>query len=311
VSAPPELSVVIPTYRRPDALARTLAALERQTLDPLRFEVIVVDDPVEDDSAAVESVVASASRPYAARRLSRERRGVSPARNAGWRAARAGVVLFIGDDILLAPEALEEHLRHHREEPDERIGVLGSVVWARELRVTPFMRWLEQGIQFDYGHLPGDEASWAHFYTSNVSVKRSMLARVEGFDEERFPFLYEDLDVGWRMASEGLRLRYSRRASGEHLHQTSLQEWRRRMAATARAEHTWIALHPELEPPYFHDRFSRALAGRPGSRVAARATGLVPRRLPLVGERVWNSADRYFSRLLGPAFLEAWERAGH
>jgi GT2 family glycosyltransferase len=301
----PELSVVIPTYRRRDALPRTLAALERQTVAPDRFEVIVVDDPDEDDPAAVTEIVNADARPFAARQLHRARPGVSAARNAGWRAADSPLVAFIGDDIMLAPEALAEHLACHAREPDERVGMLGPVVWARELKVTPFMRWLEEGIQFDYRSLPGEEASWAHFYTSNVSVKRSMLERVRGFDEERFPFLYEDLDVGYRMAAHGFRMVFNRRAIGEHLHVTRLEDWRARMAATARAERTWVELHPEL-PAYFHDRFAEAAAGPRGSRLAALAIGLVPKRAPVVGRRLWASADRWFSRRLAPAFLDAW-----
>jgi GT2 family glycosyltransferase len=302
----PDLSVVIPTYRRPDALPRTLAALERQTTPPDRFEVIVVDDPEDDDSAAVAEIVRAPSRPFATRHLSRAKFGVSAARNAGWRAAGAPLVAFIGDDILLAPDALERHLAAHAREPDAAVGMLGLVVWARELRITPFMRWLEEGIQFDYRSLPGDEASWAHFYTSNVSVKRSMLERVGGFDEERFPFLYEDLDVGYRMAEHGFKLIFDRHAVGEHLHQTTLDAWRGRMAATADAERNWVELHPEL-PAYFHDRFAEAAAGPPGSALAARAIGLVPRRTRVMGERVWTSADRYFSRELAGPFLAAWE----
>jgi GT2 family glycosyltransferase len=253
----------------------------------------------------VAQIVAAESWPFQARHLHRARRGVSAARNVGWRAAESHLVAFIGDDILLEPTALEEHLRAHEREPDEGVGVLGPVIWARELRVTPFMRWLEEGIQFDYRSLPGDEASWAHFYTSNVSVKRSMLERVGGFDEERFPFLYEDLDLGYRMAAHGFRMIYNRRAVGEHLHRTRLDDWRGRMSATARAERVWVELHPEL-PAYFHDRFERALAGPRGSAIAARATSLVPRHAPWMGRRVWESADRWFSRQLAPTFLDAW-----
>ena len=58
-----ELSVVIPTYRRRDALPRTLEALERQTIGPDAFEVIVVDDPLEDDSAAVAALLGADARP--------------------------------------------------------------------------------------------------------------------------------------------------------------------------------------------------------------------------------------------------------
>jgi hypothetical protein len=132
-----------------------------------------------------------------------------------------------------------------------------------------------------------------------------MLDRVGGFDEDRFPFLYEDLDVGYRMAAHGFRMIYNRDALGEHLHETRVEEWRTRMAATARAERTWVRLHPEL-PAYFHDRFRAAAAGPPGSPLAARAIGLVPRRARVVGPRVWASADRYFSRELATPFLEAW-----
>lgn len=298
----------MPTFRRRDALPRALGALERQTLPADRFEVIVIDDPMDDDAVAVAKCVQADSRPFKVRQFSRRRSGVSAARNVGWRAARAELVTFIGDDILLRPQALEEHLRCHRRQPDEHIGVLGAVVWASQIRVTAFMRWLEEGIQFDYRSLSGDEATWAHFYTSNVSVKRSMLERVGGFDEQRFPFAYEDLDVGYRMARHGFRMIYNRRAVGEHLHETRLEDWRARMADTARAERAWVTLHPEL-PAYFHDRFAAAAEGRPGSRLAARAISFVPRRLPGLGKRVWASADRWFSRELGRSFLEAWDGA--
>jgi len=301
-----ELSVVIPTYRRRDALPRTLDALAAQTLPAERFEVIVVDDPVEDDPAAVGDCIQPDRRPFAVNQLSRARRGVSAARNAGWRAARGALVMFIGDDILLRPAALEEHLRCHEREPDERVGVLGPVLWSPEIRVTAFMRWLEQGIQFDFRSLSDGEATWTHFYTSNVSVKRSMLAAVDGFDEERFPFLYEDLDIGYRMAARGFRMIYNRRAAGEHLHETSLDDWRDRMVATARAERAFVNRHREFVP-YFHDRFRAAMDGPPGSRLAARAIRFVPERAPFVGPRIWASADRYFSRELAPSFLEAWE----
>src|SRR4051812_1377856 len=226
----PELSVVIPTYRRRDALPRALDALARQTVSPDRFEVIVVDDPVDDDSEAVAALLEPGRRPYPLRHLHREARGVSPARNAGWRAAEGRLVMFIGDDILLRPDALAEHLAVHERHPENEAGVLGRVEWASELRVTPFMRWLEHGIQFDYVSLHGAEAPWTHFYTANISLKRVMLERIGGFDEERFPFLYEDLDVGRRLSVHGFRLLYNPAALGEHLHHTGIEEWRRRMA---------------------------------------------------------------------------------
>ena len=42
----PDLSVVIPTYGRPECLKRALEGLVRQTGSDLRYEVLVVDDEV-------------------------------------------------------------------------------------------------------------------------------------------------------------------------------------------------------------------------------------------------------------------------
>ena len=43
-----------------------------------------------------------------------------------------------------------EHLSWHARYPQREVGVLGLVRWADELRVTPFMRWLERGVHFDF-----------------------------------------------------------------------------------------------------------------------------------------------------------------
>jgi len=305
----PEISVVVPTYRRRDALSRTLAALERQSVAGEAFEVLVVDDAVEDDSAAVAAVLGAERRPFALHQLHRDARGVSAARNAGWRAAAARLVMFIGDDILLAPDALAEHLAWHGKHPEDEFGVLGRVEWASELRVTPFMRWLERGIQFNYPSLQGPEAPWTHFYTANISVKRAMLERIGGFDEVRFPFLYEDLDVGRRLSEHGFRLLYNRAAIGEHLHQTDVEEWRRRMAATAPAERRWVAAYPDM-PAWFHDIFEDAARRRRVPALAARLAARVPPPTPLIGPRAGAVTDLHFRQELAPAFLEAWRAAG-
>jgi GT2 family glycosyltransferase len=301
----PELSVVIPTYRRRDALPRTLEALGRQTVGPDAFEAIVVDDPVDDDSEAVAAAIRVDERAFEVRQLHREARGVSAARNAGWRAARCRLVMFIGDDILPAPGMLAEHLEWHHRHPEDEVGVLGRVAWAEELRVTPFMRWLERGIQFDYGSLHDSEAPWTHFYTSNVSLKRPMLERIGGFDEDRFPFLYEDIDAGRRLSEHGFRLLYNPAALGEHLHPTGLEDWHARMAATARAERRWVATYPDM-PAWFHDLFEAAERRPRVPALPARLAARVPEHTPLVGRLAGAVTDLHFRQQLAPAFLEAW-----
>lgn len=300
----PRLSVVIPTRDRPDVLRRCLERLERQDAD--RFEVVVVSD--RDEAEPHATVAAIGRRAYPVRHLVGSGPGASGARNAGWRAAVAPVVLFLGDDVLASKRLVGEHLRTHDEHPAREVAVLGRVDWARELRVTAFMRWLERGVQFDYDSIDGEEAGWGRFYTANASVKRELLEAVGGFDEH-FPYLYEDLDLAKRMAAHGLRLLYRQRAHGEHLHAITLDSYRERMRVIAKMERRFVAKHPDAEP-YFRDLFVRAAERPPARGRGARLAAVVPRSLPWLGPRVWASADAFFAQQLAPSFLTAWDEAG-
>jgi hypothetical protein len=179
------------------------------------------------------------------------------------------------------------------------------VDWAAEIATTPFMRWLEHGIQFDYPAIEGDEASWFNFYTANISLPRALLEDAGGFDEQRFPFLYEDLDLGYRLDQRGFRLLYNRRATAEHLHPTSIDEWRRRMASIATAERRWVEHRPEM-PAYFHDKFEEAAKLPPSPGRTAPLLRFFGPGTPLVGPWAWAGADLYFRQQLAPAFLDQW-----
>jgi GT2 family glycosyltransferase len=296
-----KLSVVIPTFNRPDALPRTLDALTQQTLSTDEFEVVVVED------AKNEAPLPEVDPRLRLRTRRAQQPGVSYARNLGWQTAAYPVVLFLGDDIVPAAETLERHLALHDEHPGDDVGVLGHVQWARELKRTAFMVWLDHGIQFNYPSIRGREAGPGHLYTANVSLKRAALERVDGFDAERFPFGYEDIDLGIRLFENGFRLIYEPRASGEHLHEPDLDRWKARMRTQAIAERAWIERHPG-EEPYFHNRFSAALRlGPRRGRLGQALLPYVPRSAPFIGERVWENADVYFRQQLGRPFLDSWE----
>ncbi len=307
----PALSIVIPTLGRQHLLSRVLDRLGRQT-GAGDFEVLVVADAQERDLDALDAVVAARS--FHVRRIAAGRAGASAARNAGWRAASAPVVLFLDDDVLPEPSLVAEHLDWHGRYPDEHIGVLGRVRWADELRVTTFMRWLELGIQFDYPRIVGIEAGWGRFYTANASVKRALIERAGGFEEERLPFGYEDLDLARRMEPLGFHLLYNRAAVAEHVHEMDLDYWRRRVARIAVSEREFVKIHPDV-PPYFFDMFRVAAASPPARGRGLRLARWVPKSLPWLGPRVWGSVDAFYRQALAAPFLAAWhsaaERAPH
>jgi hypothetical protein len=303
----PELSVVIATSGR-DSLRTALARLRHPGA-----EVIVVGG-VDCAPGLVEGIVADAA-PPGTRVLPSEYLGPTGKRELGWRAAGAPLVCFIDDDVLADPGLLDAHLAVHRAHPDPELAVLGRVRWAREIHVTPFMRWLERGPLFDYAALDAayaagvTDAGWGRFCTANISLKRELLERVGGFDTEHFDFLYEDVDLGKRLHEQaGLQLRYHPAASAEHLSRPDLPGWTARMAVLADAERRYVRCHPD-QPPFFHDFFLRAAARPPARGRGARLARLVPRETPWLGPQVWASAEAVWAQTLGAAFLQAWRAA--
>ncbi len=283
---------------------RVLDRLDSQTVRD-RFEVIVVIDAAESQVEKVQQAVGS--RTFPAQVVQASAPGVSAARNRGWRCARAPTLLFIGDDMLPDRSLVATHLAFHRRQPQPEIGLLGHVRWARELRVTPFMYWLEHGMQFDYPAIRRTDAAWWHFYAANASLKKRLIERVDGYDES-FRFGYEELELAVRLSEHGFKLCYEPRAVVEHLHKTSIESWQHRMRVVASAERQFIAKHAGMEP-YFKPLFEAAVAKPAARGRAARLVRVVPRGLPIIGPRVWGSADTYYRQQLAPAFLDAWAAA--
>jgi len=210
LSATPEFSVLLPTYNRADALHRTLSALEKQTVDMAVCEIIVVDDGSTDSTDRVLWKFSEKTDTRIFYALLKENGGPARARNIGLSMCRGRAVLILGDDIEPAASLLEKHLHFHREHPDEQDSMLGFVSFPKGLQPNSFMRWLAQDGRkyfFNYQDLEaGQLAGPLFFYTCNVSVKISLLNKSGWFDES-FPFAsHEDLELGYRLAENGMRL---------------------------------------------------------------------------------------------------------
>src|SRR3954453_20022322 len=90
----PRISVVVPTYRRPELLQRCLAALLRQNFARRDYEIVVVDDARSEYTRRQVEAIARVSPGMPRLRYVRAEAGRGPAvaRNCGWRAARAPLV---------------------------------------------------------------------------------------------------------------------------------------------------------------------------------------------------------------------------
>lgn len=117
----PALTAFMPAHNpRMEVLAWALDALRAQDLDPARWEFLMVDNASDPP---LEGRVDLAGLP-GARIVREERLGLTPARIAGFRAARGAVVVMVDDDNALAQDYLSNALALMESEP--RLGAVGG-----------------------------------------------------------------------------------------------------------------------------------------------------------------------------------------
>lgn len=206
------ISVVVPTFQRPDLLDRCLTALIRQEVDPATYEIIVVDDAnspetrqqVERWRQRIGGDVA-----LIARILPREEgqcqlpcrhtirylpvadsHGPAAARNLGWRAASGEIIAFTDDDCLPTPGWLKAGVNSFREGV---VGVSGRVI-------VPL-----SGIPTDY-ELNAERLAHSKFVTANCFYRRNALAAVGGFDERFATAWREDSDLMFTLLENNAKL---------------------------------------------------------------------------------------------------------
>ena len=243
----PAISIVIPTYDRRAILRKTLLGFASQTIPPETFEVIVVDDGSSDDTVAM---VRRWSTGFRIEVIAQAHGGANAARNAGIRAARADLVLITGDDMVPGPAFLETHLKFHERHPDARDAALGFIDWSPELTVTPFMRYIvapEGGQQFAFARLGDGLATHHYFYTSNVSLKRALLAAQPTLFDTDFTYpAYDDTELGYRLMRDGMRLHYVPQAVTYHHHEMTVTGFAHRQRMAGRMGVVFARKCPEL-----------------------------------------------------------------
>ena len=187
----PDVAVVVATRNRSDRLPALVAALERQTVDPARYEVLIVDDASTDDTPAVLQELTAAT-PLTLRTIRPPAHGGPAAgRNQGWRATRAAVVAFTDDDCLPAPGWLQAGLSALDGAPRVVVGRTmpppDQLARCRE----PFALYL-------------DVDNVRYFETCNVFYRRVDLLRSGGFDPRYRRPGGEDTDLGLRVTDLGV-----------------------------------------------------------------------------------------------------------
>jgi glycosyltransferase involved in cell wall biosynthesis len=241
----PHISIVIPTHNRSRPLRIALSALANQTIPSDQYEIIVVMDGDNDETAAV---VEEASCFLRLRRVELSRSGRAVARNRGAAAAHGKIICFLDDDMEASPGLLESHLRAHLETPG-RV-VLGYFPIdneaTSECSAAAFLRtWWNA--QFAAWSDPSHRFSFCDFCTGNVSLPKDLFERAGGFDES-FPAnsAGEDWEFGYRLIQLGVPFSFAKDAVSLHRCRPEWQYLLNRAAEEGRGHVVMTDRHPEI-----------------------------------------------------------------
>jgi GT2 family glycosyltransferase len=250
----PELTVIIPTRNRKKTLRQALESYAHQSVDPRKFDVIIVDDGSQDGTS---DDVASYCKdlPFKIALMKQPPGGPAKARNFAISQAQGDLVLITGDDIIPDGNLIQVHLDVHAKHPDPRVAVLGFVNWHPDLEITDFMTYITQidGHQFAYHHIADpNDVDFGYFYTSNVSLKTSFLRQNGQFSESFRYAACEDIELGYRLKQCGMRLVFVPEAIGYHLHPMDLESFSQRQFHVGQMMALLLHLHPgivDVPPP--------------------------------------------------------------
>ncbi|MBV8696035.1 MAG: glycosyltransferase [Ktedonobacteraceae bacterium] len=177
------VSVVVPTFKRPDLLERCLAALVTQNFDPTMYEIIIVDDAGSQETRHQVEHWSQQMQPYGYTirylPVTVVPHGPAAARNLGWHAAAGKVIAFTDDDCMPDVDWLKVGVAAFA---DGIIGASGRII-------VPLP---DEPTDYEYNAAQLEQSEFA---TANCFYRRDALALVGGFDERFTAPWREDSDL--------------------------------------------------------------------------------------------------------------------
>lgn len=184
-SKQPSLSVVIIGRNEGTRLVRCLESVKAMNFPGEEVEIVYVDSASTDDSPEV------ATR-FGAKVISvkPERPTAALGRNAGWRAAKAPLVLFLDGDTILEPDFIKKAL-------NEFVNPFTAVVFGHRREIYPNSSIYNRVLDLDWISPVGN----AQYCGGDALMRREVLEKVNGYNENLIAG--EEPEMCSRMRMEG------------------------------------------------------------------------------------------------------------
>jgi GT2 family glycosyltransferase len=206
------LSIVIPTYGRGRVLCDTIASL--LTLDQAADEIVVVDQ-TRAHPREIESRLSAWSASGAIRLLKLDTPSIPHAMNAGLRAARNPLVLFLDDDIVPATDLVRAHVAALS---DPGLGASAGQVLQPGQVPVPRDDGARGVMDLHFPFHSDSPCEVGNVMAGNLCVRRDTALSIGGFDENFIGVAYRfETDFARRLIASGGRIRFEPAASIRHL----------------------------------------------------------------------------------------------
>lgn len=180
------LSVIIPTYRRPQLLLKCLERLCQQNFLAADFEITVVTDGPDELTAQAVKALAIQHPEIILQCISPTKKGgPAAARNVGWKVAKGELILFTDDDTLPDENWLAGYYAAYTKGDKKEMAFTGKTVVPVSAQPTDFEK-----------NTAGLET--AEFITANCACTKPALEKVGGFDEHFTMAWREDSDLHFK-----------------------------------------------------------------------------------------------------------------
>lgn len=203
MSAPREISVIVPSHQAEATIGECLAGLSSQSLEPDRFDVHIVDSGLDDASAVVASHAAAWDGRLHLHRADAEL-GPAAKRNLGARASGSPLLAFTDADCRPDPRWLEA-LAAAAERADL---VQGPTLPPPGSNRGPF------------DHAINVAGPSPLFESCNIAYRRAAFERAGGFPTGTFErtgeVFGEDAELAWRAIRNGARTAFAPAAVVRH-----------------------------------------------------------------------------------------------
>jgi GT2 family glycosyltransferase len=225
----PVATIGILTYHSRDLLKGLLESIHR---NPWKYpyEIVVVDNNSSDDT------IAMVEKTWPSVRLVKNpvNRGVAPARNQIFRMSQCEFVIILDVDTEVHPGSLDTLVDTMRAHPEAGIAGPKLVYGDGRLQLScrpfptplniaiegtflrdwfPQSRFVKEYTLQDWDHKELREVDW--MYGAALIIRKSVLEQVGLFDEGFF-YLYEDMDLCFRVRRSGIKILYNPQAVVTH-----------------------------------------------------------------------------------------------